>query len=37
MLLAPIPFDYARLLDRGDRVRTTRKRAGSRIRRARAA
>ena len=34
MLLAPLPFDYAVLLDPGDRVRRTRKRStGSRIRR----
>ena len=25
MLIAPLPFDYATLLDRGDRVRRTRK------------
>jgi hypothetical protein len=34
MLLAPIPFDYAILLDPGDRVRRTRKRpTGARVRR----
>ncbi len=34
MLLAPLPFDYATLLDPGDRVRKTRKvSAGSRVRR----
>jgi hypothetical protein len=25
MLIAPLPFDYATLLDRGDRIRRTRK------------
>ncbi len=34
MFLAPIPFDYATLLDSGDRIRRTRKRTtGSRVRR----
>ena len=34
MLLSPLPFDYAILLDPGDRVRKTRKiTAGSRVRR----
>jgi hypothetical protein len=34
MLLAPIPFDYATLLDPGDRVRRTKQRpAGVRVRR----
>jgi hypothetical protein len=34
MLLSPLPFDYATLLDPGDRVRKTRKvSAGSRVRR----
>jgi hypothetical protein len=34
MLLAPLPFEYAKLLDRGDRVRRTRKPAtDSRVRR----
>jgi hypothetical protein len=34
MLLAPLPFDYATLLDPGDRVRKARKPAtGSRVRR----
>jgi hypothetical protein len=34
MFLASLPFDYAKLVDRGDRVRTTRKRtADSRLRR----
>jgi hypothetical protein len=34
MLLAPLPFDYAVLLDPGDRVRKTRSRTtGSRVRR----
>ncbi len=38
MLLAPLPFDYATLLDPGDRVRRTRKvSAGSRVRRPSAA
>jgi hypothetical protein len=33
MLLAPIPFDYATLLDPGDRLRTARKRTtGRRVR-----
>jgi hypothetical protein len=35
MLISPLPFDYAMLLDPGDRVRKTRKiTAGSRVRRA---
>jgi hypothetical protein len=34
MFLAPIPFDYATLLDPGDRVRKTKKRTtGRRVRR----
>jgi hypothetical protein len=33
MLLAPLPIDYATLIDPGDRVRKTRKRATSRVRR----
>jgi hypothetical protein len=33
MLLAPLPFDYAVLLDPGDRVRKTRKSTGTRVRR----
>jgi hypothetical protein len=34
MLLAPLPFDYAILLDPGDRVRKARKRTtGRRVRR----
>lgn len=34
MLLSPLPFDYVKLLDTGDRVRRTRGRAtGSRVRR----
>ena len=34
MLLASLPFDYATLLDPGDRVRRTRSRTtGSRVRR----
>jgi hypothetical protein len=34
MLLSPLPFDYATLLDPGDRVRKTRKiTAGTRVRR----
>ena len=34
MLLAPLPFDYATLLDPGDRVRKARKRTtGRRVRR----
>jgi len=34
MLLAPLPFDFATLLDPGDRVRRTRKAtAGRRVRR----
>ena len=34
MLLAPLPFDYATLLDPGDRVRKARKTtAGRRVRR----
>jgi hypothetical protein len=33
MLLAPLPFDYATLVDTGDRVRKTRKRSDSRLRR----
>jgi hypothetical protein len=38
MLLAPIPFEYAKLLDPGDRVRRTRKvTSGRRVRRDRAA
>lgn len=33
MLIAPLPFDYATLLDRGDRVRRARKlTTGSRVR-----
>jgi hypothetical protein len=33
MLIAPLPFDYATLLDRGDRVRRARKiSTGSRVR-----
>lgn len=33
MLLAPLPFDYATLLDTGDRVRKARKRSnGGRVR-----
>jgi hypothetical protein len=31
MLLAPLPFDYATLVDTGDRVRKARKRNDSRI------
>ena len=31
MLLAPLPFDYAVLLDPGDRVRKTRKRSETRV------
>jgi hypothetical protein len=31
MLLAPLPFDYATLVDTGDRVRKTRKRTDSRV------
>jgi hypothetical protein len=31
MLLAPLPFDYATLLDPGDRVRKARKRSGTRV------
>ena len=35
MLLAPLPYDYAKLLDPGDRTRKARKRTvGSRTRRA---
>lgn len=38
MLLAPLPFDYAQLLDPGDRVRRTRKATtGRRVRRTPAA
>ena len=34
MFLASLPFDYAKLVDRGDRVRTTRERTfDSRLRR----
>ena len=33
MLLAPLPFDYATLVDTGDRVRKSRKRGDSRLRR----
>ena len=33
MLLAPLPFDYATLVDTGDRVRKTRKRVDNRVRR----
>jgi hypothetical protein len=33
MLLAPIPFEYARLLDPGDRVRRKPKPATTRVRR----
>lgn len=34
MLLSPLPFDYATLLDPGDRIRKTRKvTAGTRVRR----
>lgn len=34
MFLAPIPFDYATLLDPGDRIRRTKKRTtGRRVRR----
>ncbi len=34
MFLAPIPFDYATLLDSGDRIRKTRKlTTGTRLRR----
>lgn len=34
MFLTSLPFDYAKLVDRGDRVRTTRGRTtGSRFRR----
>ena len=34
MFLAPIPFDYATLLDSGDRVRKTKQRTtGTRLRR----
>jgi hypothetical protein len=33
MLLAPLPFDYATLLDPGDRIRKTRKRTNARVRR----
>lgn len=33
MLIAPLPFDYATLLDHGDRIRRTRKlTTGSRVR-----
>lgn len=31
MLLAPLPFDYATLVDTGDRVRRSRKRSDARI------
>jgi hypothetical protein len=32
MLIAPLPFDYVTLLDRGDRIRRTRKPpSGSRL------
>ena len=31
MLLAPLPFDYATLVDTGDRVRKGRKRTDSRV------
>jgi hypothetical protein len=35
MLLSPLPFDYATLLDPGDRIRKTQKiTAGKRVRRA---
>jgi hypothetical protein len=35
MLLTSLPFDYVKLLDTGDRVRTPRKRTGEiRVRRA---
>jgi hypothetical protein len=37
MLLAPIPFEYARLLDPGDRVRRQTKPAVTRVRRSRRA
>jgi hypothetical protein len=38
MLLAPLPFDYAQLLDPGDRVRRARKKTtGRRVRRTAAA
>jgi hypothetical protein len=38
MLLAPLPFDYAQLLDPGDRVRRARKAtSGRRVRRTPAA
>jgi hypothetical protein len=37
MLLAPLPFDYAQLLDPGDRVRRARKATASRVRRTSAA
>ena len=34
MFLAPIPFDYATLLDSGDRIRKAKKRStGTRLRR----
>ena len=34
MFLAPIPFDYATLLDSGDRIRKAKRRtAGTRLRR----
>ena len=33
MLLAPLPIDYATLLDPGDRVRKARKRTTTRVRR----
>jgi hypothetical protein len=31
MLLAPLPFDYATLVDTGDRVRKSRKRSDTRV------
>jgi hypothetical protein len=37
MLLAPIPFEYARLLDPGDRVRRKRRPPVTRVRRSRGA
>ena len=34
MLLAPLPFDYVKKMDPGDRIRRTRKRpTGNRVRR----
>jgi hypothetical protein len=33
MLLSPLPFDYATMLDPGDRVRKARKVTASRVRR----